>query len=168
MFFGFRVWFCILGLDFHVTRILFFIWLGFCMVVVAQWWDFSIWTAGWTTPYASCGRFSGLLMSGGLVVAGNVGGQGGGWRFGRGGGAGWQGERRRLPRLRRAGVRTQVARRSLARLPGRLPKTHATGIAYGATDSRPFPFTTGSVFLSIWWLLYSQKRGLLVVINTRA
>ena len=108
MFFGFRVWFCILGLDFHVTRILFFIWLGFCMVVVAQWWDFSIWTAGWTTPYASCGRFSGLLMSGGLVVAGNVGGQGGGWRFGRGGGAGWQGKRRRFLRLRRTGVRPQV------------------------------------------------------------
>ena len=106
--FGFRVWFCILVLDFHVTRILFFIWLGFCTVVMAQWWGFSIWTAGWTTPYASCGRFSGLLMSGGLVVAGNVGGQGGGWRFGRGGGAGWQGKRRRFLRLRRTGVRPQV------------------------------------------------------------
>ena len=31
-------------------------------------------------------------------------------------------------------------------LPGRLPKTPAPGIAYGATDSRPFPFTSGSVF----------------------
>ena len=49
-------------------------------------------------------------------------------------------------------LRTQVARRSLARFPGRLPKTHATGIAYGATDSCPFPFTTGSVFLSLWRL----------------
>ena len=42
-------------------------------------------------------------------------------------------------------LRTQVARRSLARFPGRLPKTHDTGIAYGATDSRPFPFISGSV-----------------------
>ena len=31
-------------------------------------------------------------------------------------------------------------------LPGRLPKTPAPGIAYGATDSRPFPFTSGSGF----------------------
>ena len=30
-------------------------------------------------------------------------------------------------------------------LPGRLPKTPAPGIAYGATDSRPFPFISGSV-----------------------
>ena len=37
-------------------------------------------------------------------------------------------------------------------LPGRLPNTPAPGIAYGATDSRPFPFTPGSVFLSLWWL----------------
>ena len=37
-------------------------------------------------------------------------------------------------------------------LPGRLPKTPAPGIAYGATDSRPFPFISGSVFLSPWWL----------------
>ena len=52
-------------------------------------------------------------------------------------------------------LRTQVARRSLARSPGRLPKTHATGIAYGATDPRPFPFTSGgSLLLSLWrwWL----------------
>ena len=49
-------------------------------------------------------------------------------------------------------LRTQVARCSLARFPGRLPKTHATGIAYGATDSRPFPFTSGSLFFSLWWL----------------
>ena len=31
-------------------------------------------------------------------------------------------------------------------LPGRLPKTPAPGIAYGAADSRPFPFISGSVF----------------------
>ena len=31
-------------------------------------------------------------------------------------------------------------------LPGRLPKTPAPGIACGATDSRPFPFISGSVF----------------------
>ena len=37
-------------------------------------------------------------------------------------------------------------------LPGRLPKTPAPGIAYGATDPRPFPFISGSVFLSPWWL----------------
>ena len=49
-------------------------------------------------------------------------------------------------------LRTQVARRSLARFPGRLPKTHATGIAYGATDPRSFPLTSGSLFFSLWWL----------------
>ena len=49
-------------------------------------------------------------------------------------------------------LRTQVARRSLARSPGRLPKTHATGIAYGAADSRSFPLTSGSLFFSLWWL----------------
>ena len=88
-----------------------------------------------------------------LLTALGSGGQGGGWRFGGGGGVCWRGERRRLLRLRRAGVSADpLCPMSACLLPGRLPNSHATVIAYGATVPHFFPLHLALLLLALWWL----------------
>ena len=88
-----------------------------------------------------------------LLTALGSGGQGGGWRFGGGGGVCWRGERPRLLRLRRAGVSADpLCPMSACLLPGRLPNSHATVIAYGATVPRFLPLHLALLLLALWWL----------------
>ena len=54
-------------------------------------------------------------------------------------------------------LRTQVARCSLARFPGRLPKTHATGIAYGATDPTPISIYIWRLFITLTMALVASN-----------
>ena len=106
--------------------------------------------------FACVGSGSGVIKPAelALLTALGSGGQGGGWRFGGGGGVCWRGERRRLLRLRRAGVSADpLCPMSASLLPGRLPNSHATVIAYGAAVSRFLPLHyMALLLLALWWL----------------
>ena len=74
------------------------------LAVAARWLLWVVWVWGWACGCVGLG--SGAIKPAvlALLTALGSGGQGGGWRFGGGGGVCWRGERRRLLRLRRAGV----------------------------------------------------------------
>ena len=91
------------------------------LAVAARWLLWVVWVC--VCACGCVGLGSGVIKPAvlALLTALGSGGQGGGWRFGGGGGVCWRGERRRLLRLRRAGVCGPFAPCRLACLPAAFP-----------------------------------------------